>query len=173
MNPLDEYLMEKEAAGGFGAAVSQASKAAKGIAGSETAKGIAVAVGSTALLAGLAPAAQKIWGAMTRQSDFKEMMGTNPDLHDIRQENPQFFNQAYNSLRRINPTFGGDPIIAGAYMRKMMANKDAAGLTLAQSVKTPDAGIPRSPVNFELGFSPPRGGGGFAQGMAGKGKFAR
>ena len=170
MNPLDDYLMEKQAIN-FGAAAQQAGNAAKGIAGSDVARGLALSVGASAAAGLLAPAVQKVWGAMTKGRDFKEMMGTNPDLREIQQQDPRFFGQAYSSLRRINPTFGGDPIVAGSYMRKMMANKDAAGLTLAQSVKTPDAGYGSSPINMELTYAPKAGEGApFPAGLGGKGK---
>jgi len=168
LNPLDEYFMEKSAIN-FGAAAHQAGNAARGVAGSDVAKGMAISVGATAALGMLAPAVQKVWGAMTKGRDFKEMMGTNPDLRDIQQQDPRFFGQAYSSLRRVNPTFGGDPIIAGSYMRKMMANKDAAGLTLAQTVKAPDAGYGKSPINMEMTYSP-KSGDEFPTGFGGKGK---
>ncbi len=171
MNPLDEYLMEKDAIN-FGAMARQAGQAAKGAGVGDVAKGVATSVGAMALMGAAVPAVQKIWSAVTRRGDFKDMMSTNPDLRDVQQEDPRFFNSAYNSLRKINPTFGSDPIIAGSYMRKMMANKDAAGLTLAQSVKTPEAGPPRMPFNVELGYAPSRDGG-FPMGMAGKGKYGR
>lgn len=171
MNPLDEYFMEKDAFN-FGAAAQQAGQAAKGFAGSDVAKGIATSVGAMALMGAGVPAAHKIWSAVTRRGDFKEMMETNPDLREVQQEDPRFFNNAYNSLRKVNPTFGRDPIIAGSYMKKMMANKDAAGLTLASSVKAPEAGLPRTPFNIELGYSPPDKGE-FPIGMGGKGKYQR
>ena len=171
MNPLDEYFMEKEAFN-FGAAAQQAGQAAKGIAGSDVAKGIATSVGAMALMGAGVPAAQKIWSAVTRRGDFKEMMNVNPDLREVQQEDPRFFNHAYNSLRKVNPTFGRDPIIAGSYMKKMMANKDAAGLTLATSVKTPEAGPARMPFNLELGYTPSDKGA-YPMGMSGKGKYQR
>lgn len=171
MNPLDEYFMEKDAFN-FGATAQQAGRGAASIAGSDVAKGIATSVGAMALMGAGVPAAQKIWSAVTRRGDFKEMMQVNPDLREVQSEDPRFFNNAYNSLRKVNPTFGSDPIIAGSYMKKMMANKDAAGLTLASSVKAPEAGFGKSPINVELGYNPSDRGG-FPMGMAGKGRYQR
>lgn len=164
MNPLDEYFMTKEAfgLGGVGSAI-------KGALGSDVGKGLAVTVGSAALLAGAVPAAQKIWGAVTRQRDFKEMMSTNPDLVETQREDPRFFNSAYNSLRRVNPTLGRDPIIAGSYMKKMMANRDAAGLILAGSVKSPEAGFQSPSMNVEMSYSP-KAGDSFPSGLGARGR---
>lgn len=97
-------------------------------------RGMGAALG-TAAVAGIGAAAMKIKDSIGKKRDFKEMMSLNGDLKAEQQQDPRFFNAAYNSLRRINPEFGRDPIVAGAYMRKMMANPDAAGLTVAQSVK--------------------------------------
>lgn len=133
MSPLDEYLeMKKEA-------ISPGLKGT--LSGAAATTGISLGLG--AALAGMAPVVDKIYGAVTRSRDFKEMMEVNPDLQQVQADDPKFFNNAYNSLRRVNPTFGRDPIVAGSYMKKMMANPDAAGLTLAQSVQSPQAGGPR------------------------------
>ena len=131
MNPIDSYLRMRKEAGFF----SGWQDAATGM-GRRAMLGAAVAGGGALVGAGVA-AVGKIREAVTRSGDFRQMMEVDPSLKEIQAERPAFFNQAYNSLRRINPTFGGDPIIAGSYMRKMMANPDAAGLTLAQSVKPP------------------------------------
>lgn len=129
MNPVDEALMAKEA-------FFQNLKAGigKALGGEAIGSGVGTALGGAAI-AGLGMAAMKIRDAIGKRSDFKEMMTLNADLKGEQEQDPRFFNAAYNSLRRINPEFGRDPIIAGAYMRKMMANPDAAGLTVAQSVK--------------------------------------
>jgi len=130
MNPLDEYLeMRKEA---FKLPIGMGTQLA----------GVGMTMGLGAAAAHAIPVADKIYGAITKRRDFNEMMETNPDLQELQAEDDTFFNQAYSSLRRVNPTFGRDPIIAGSYMKKMMINKDQAGLTLAQSVKAPDAGGP-------------------------------
>lgn len=145
MNPLDEYMeMKKEAF--FGAAKQWlgraiTSKPAQDEFGKKFMGGLATAGGAAIVGAG-AMAVNKIRGSISRNNDFRAMMQADPELRDIQKERPQFFNQAYNSLRRVNPTFGSDPIIAGGYMRKMMANPDAAGLTLAQTVKSPGFGEP-------------------------------
>lgn len=103
--------------------------------------GGAAAAGGLAIT-GLGVAAQKIMGAITKRRDFNDMMGLNPDLKDYHNRSPEFFNATYSSLRRINPSYGSDPIIAGAQMRKMMESPDTAGLTMASTVSTPK--IPQS-----------------------------
>lgn len=123
MNPLDEYLQMKK-------------EAIWRDVGHKVLMGGALAAGGALIGAG-ASVIDKIRDSISHKRDFQEMMSIDPELKNIQAERPAFFNQAYNSLRRINPAFGTDPIIAGSYMRKMMANPDAAGLTLATTVKPP------------------------------------
>ena len=128
-NPLDDALMAKEAF------FREAATAFKGMMGG---KAVGEGLGHTAIglgIAGMGAAAMKIKDSISKKRDFKEMLSLNDDLHQEQDQDPKFFNAAYNSLRRTNPEFGRDPIVAGSYMRKMMANPDAAGLTIAQSVK--------------------------------------
>lgn len=131
-NPLDEALMAKEAF--FGAMGKAVGGAASSGAGSAFLGGMGAAAG-TGIIAGIGMAAIKIRNSISKKKNFKEMMSLNEDLRSERSQDPKFFNAAYNSLNRINPQFGQDPIVAGAYMRKMMANPEAAGLTVAQTVK--------------------------------------
>jgi len=140
MNPLDEYMkLRKEGSfwGGVGSAFSGPNRASMGTDLTRKAlAGGALALGGAVIGAGASVVA-KIRESIAHKNDFRQMMTIDPELKAIQAERPQFFNQAYNSLRRINPAFGEDPIIAGSYMRKMMANPDAAGLTLATTVKPP------------------------------------
>lgn len=131
-NPIDDALMSKEAF--FGAASKALGGAANTGAGSSFLQGVGAAAG-TAVIAGMGMAAMKIRDSIGKKKNFKEMLSLNNDLKAEQAQDPKFFNAAYNSLNRINPQFGQDPIVSGAYMRKMMANPDAAGLTVAQSVK--------------------------------------
>lgn len=132
MNPIDEALMSKQAF--FGAVGKAVSGVAAGGAGSSFLQGMGAAAG-TGLIAGIGMAAIKIRNSISKKRNFKEMMSLNDDLRAEQSQDPKFFNAAYNSLNRVNPQFGRDPIVAGSYMRKMMANPDAAGLTIAQTVK--------------------------------------
>ncbi len=128
-NPLDDALMTKQAF------MQQAWQAFKGSVGPEA---VGKGLGQAALgagVAGLGAAAMKIRNSIAKKRDFKEMMSLNQDLQSEQEQDPRFFNAAYSSLRRMNPEYGSDPVVAGAYMRKMMANPDAAGLTVAQTVK--------------------------------------
>lgn len=148
-NPLDDYVAMRKQAGLWDAFTGGATKGV-GELGKQLVTGAGLAAGG-ALLAGGALAVGKIRESIARKNDFKQMMSVDPELKDLQAERPAFFNQAYNSLRRINPSFGGDPIVAGSYMRKMMANPDAAGLTLAQSVKPPQLGGSSAQFQAELG----------------------
>lgn len=165
MNPIDEYLeFRKEASmlsgitglvkkpGFFSRAASALhGEQAMGEMGKQLLSAGGLAAGGLAFVGGLA-AVNKIRNAVTRADDFRSMMQLNPDLAAERQQNPRFFVAAYNSLRRINPTFGTDPVVSGAYMRKMMMSPDTAGLTLAQSVKPPvTTGLKSKFGPFEMG----------------------
>ncbi len=132
MNPVDEFLEMKKTA-----APSPHSSVAIGNALNSPLGATALTVAGSAALLAMVPAAQKIHTAVTKKRDFKQMMEVNPHLEEVREQDPKMFGHAYNSLRNINPTFGKDPLVAGAYMNKMMMNPEQAGITLAQSVKPP------------------------------------
>lgn len=95
-----------------------------------------IAIAGTALaLAGATLAVRKVYGAMTKQRDFKQMMDVAPDLGMYHEENPKLFNQTYTSMRNVNPAYASDPLIASSLMRKMMAGPEQAGMTLAEVSK--------------------------------------
>jgi hypothetical protein len=48
------------------------------------------------------------------------------------------FNQMYSSLRRMNPAYARDPLVAGTYMRQMLDSPLSAGGLLTQTVSTRD-----------------------------------
>lgn len=100
----------------------------------DAAKGALLTGGVSAGAAGLGLAAQKVYDAITKSRDFRLMLEHNPDLHEQLAEKPKLFNQAYSSLRTLNPAFGKDPIIAGSYMRQVMDAPLTAGGVLEQSL---------------------------------------
>jgi len=168
MSPLDEYMeLRKEAATqmllpGFrrGAGTlmrefghSAVSPQAVGEMGRAFGIG-AVGAAGAAMFGGAVSGVRKLMGAASAKRDFRDMMDTHPDLHDVQQENPRFFNQAYKSLRRMNPTYAKDPMIAGSYMKKMMASPDTAGLTLAQSFRQPQE-HGQQPLGLRVGKDSP------------------
>jgi len=114
------------------------------------AAGTALSLGMTAAGALAVPATKYIMGAITKRQDYNEMMGLNPDLPQIKQENPRMFNQMYTSLRNANPEFGRDPIIAGAHMRKMMNTPPMAGFTLVEAMRA------RPNSSMEVNMQTPR-----------------
>ena len=109
MNPLDEFLLAKHG-DGFMHSVGDA-----------LAEGAGTAVAGAAV-AGVGIAASKVWDAVTKQRDFKQMLSSpfNADLHEHYQSRPKEFNYAFSSLRQMNPEFSKDPMVSGTYMRRMM-----------------------------------------------------
>lgn len=89
-------------------------------------------VGGSALLISAAKAAQL---AVTKSSDYKKMLEVNPDLAEHQANDPKMFNQHYSSLRSLNPRFAKDPVVAGAYMRRMSEFPSNAGPILVESLK--------------------------------------
>lgn len=130
--PLDEYLGTKTAAG-FGQAFREAAT---------NPATLGAVAGTSAMAAGLGalgPVAHKILGAITKGRDFRRMMELHPDLAQERERNPELFNQQYSSLRKLNPVFAADPVIAGTYMRQMSLSPEGAGKVLVESL----GGVPR------------------------------
>jgi hypothetical protein len=131
MSIFDEVLKQKTAASptsvgqqavGFGKHMGRALAGGAGA-------GVAAAA-----LSGAGIAAGKIYDAVTKARDFRAMMGSsfNADLSDLHKQRPREFNEAFTSLRTMNPAFTKDPMVAGVYLRRMMsfAPEDAGGTLL-------------------------------------------
>lgn len=134
-NPIDEFFEEytpkegktKEAS--FSAMMSQIpSGAAQGLAMGVTG-GVAAAAA-----AGIGVAAHKAYLAATKQRDFNKMLEFNPALKAQKRENPKMFNQAFSSLRNMNPEFSKDPLVAGQYMEQIM-DGNVGGLIDASAMR--------------------------------------
>lgn len=132
MSVLDNYLMEKQAIswGGVGQGLKNAFK--PGSVARDVAAHAAIATTITAVPV----AATKIYNAITKQHSFNQMMEQNPDLHDIRAMEPKRFNNFYSSLHNMNPQHAQDPIVAGSYMRKMLAEPSNAGFAVSEGMRS-------------------------------------
>jgi hypothetical protein len=140
-NPLDDYLMTKKAGpqgvlpglGGFmGGSFAQGVK-------QNVRTGAEQAIGSGAVglaATGLGIGAIKVYRAIRKRQDFKDMMNHNPDLQEFHQQDPGRFNAHYNSLRSMVPANAEDPIVAGSLMRNMSLNPENAGTVLTQSMES-------------------------------------
>lgn len=87
---------------------------------------VAQGLGAAAAAGGITAAgmaAAHMVDAGTKAHDFRKML-TNPyneDLGDMYRNDPKKFVSAFNSLRNTNPEFSKDPMVAGLYMRKIVA----------------------------------------------------
>lgn len=155
-NPIDDALMSKEALG-LGRMAGAAFQGLKrGLFDPRNARegGKALLTGAMAatgagMAAGAGVAIQRLNSAATKRRDFREMMDLNPDLSDAQEGNPKFFNASYNSLRRLNPAFGKDPVVSGSIMRRMMENPAGAGTILTGTLKEPE--VPRGSTELSVG----------------------
>jgi hypothetical protein len=154
MNPLEEYLSEKQAAGFFeglrqgamhavGAAIPVGKATPPGAVFSpfrlggtmaEKAMGGAVAAGGALALTGVGMAVQKVYDAATKSRDFRSMLENNPDLAEKHKESPKLFNQMFSTLRTFNPSFSRDPVVAGSYMRQMVDDPMHAGQAVVEAL---------------------------------------
>lgn len=125
---FEEFGHEKRAfsANHFGGSMGRALE--QGVGG-------AIAAGA---IAGAGIGVQKLWQAATKGRDFKQMMEHNPDLQEYHDRDPRSFNAQFSSLRRVNPDFGSDPVIAGTYMRRMSENPFGAGGILTEGLMAAD-----------------------------------
>lgn len=88
-------------------------------------------------------AANKVYRAITKKRDFDRMMAFNLDFEERRNADPKSFDQYYNSLRSLNPTFAADPVVAGTYMTQMLESPISAGKVLVESLRNlPPSGLP-------------------------------
>lgn len=97
--------------------------------GSMVGQGIMGAAAGAAIT-GVTVAGQKAYDALTKARDFKNMMQSpwSADLQELHDQAPDKFNAAFTSLRRVNAPLTKDPMLASAYMRRMM-QYDPAGAT--------------------------------------------
>jgi hypothetical protein len=127
MSIFDEVLKMKTAD------VAEQSIGFAGHLGRSLAAGAGAGVAGAAI-AGAGVAASKIYDAMTKVRDFRGMLGSsfNADLTPMYRQRPREFNEAFSSLRSMNPAFSKDPMVAGNYMRRIMVMRpeDAGGALL-------------------------------------------
>ena len=77
--------------------------------------------------AGLSGSAETIYNAATKSRDFRSMLEHNTDLQEHHEADPKRFNLMFTTLRNMNPEFSKDPLVAGAYMRRMVEAGPMAG----------------------------------------------
>jgi hypothetical protein len=173
MNPIDKaYEMTKKAdpssllssagrfVGGLGRGLAgEGPRLLSGQAGQGMGQAIRAGAGAaagSAAIAGLGVAAKKIWDSIESRRVYKEMTQLNPQLAEARDQNPMMFNAAYNSLRRLNPMFAGDPFVAGHVMSGVMSASnpmEAAGKIMG-SVRPPE--VPKREMSLQLNSPPLR-----------------
>jgi hypothetical protein len=126
MNPLEEFLAEKEAA-------APAPGALKGMGhhmGNALAQGVGAGVGG-ALLVGIGAAASKIYGAATAKRDFRSMMEWNRDLAEADQ---RLVTQSFRTVRKMAPDMSTDPLVAGSFVRQMVQSPEGAAGIMANAI---------------------------------------
>lgn len=148
MSPVDEFLeLEKEASffGGISQGIKNQFSAGGGQAfGGQIIGGASAAVTQSAIQ-GIGTAASKIYDSIRKKSDFQEMMELNPDLQQYRTDKAmqKRFNATYDSIRRMAPEYGRDPIMAGSLMGKMMSNQENAAGTMSAYHRPSSGPAPR------------------------------
>lgn len=108
------------------------------------------AAGAAALVGGAALGIQKLVASANKRNEFEQMMHHNGDLVQYQEENPQFFNQAYTSLRSMIPQYAHDPLVSGAVMRRMVQDPQTSGSVL-MSLLRPPSPTPSGPLSFVSG----------------------
>lgn len=134
MNPVDDFLAEKEKQAGWLTSIGNAFK--EGLGGGHTmgqamAKGLGAAAPGV-LLAGAVGAAgmgiQSAYGAVkdrfSKSRDYKNMLEANPMLRKRPAGEVQLM---YNSLRKMAPAMAKEPLVAGSYVRQMLDASPESG----------------------------------------------
>jgi len=123
-NPVEEFLLVKQALGFREALTSPTAKRLGGAAGSALAAGAGAAA-----FAGAVGATEKLYLAATKSRDFRKMIEANPDLREHQSQDPAGFNRMFTSLRTFAPDFTREPMVAGAYMRNaMLSDEESRGM---------------------------------------------
>ena len=118
-NPLATYLSEKTA-GFWGDVATGAGQKLTGKNLGRTGGGALMGAGAAGAvgLAGLA--AQKLYDAATKASDFRQMLAFDAELAAKHQEDPRLVNQMFSTLRTFNPSFTKDPAVASSLVARMV-----------------------------------------------------
>lgn len=90
------------------------------------------------VVGGVTMGADKVFDALTKGRDFNQMMKShfNADLHEVRQQNPEAFNEAFTNLRSVNPDLSKNPMVAGTYMRRMFSFDPASAGSILVEAKS-------------------------------------
>lgn len=126
MSPLDDFLSYEQKT----AAPMFAKGTGRGI-GQMALMG-AVGAGTTAAIAGLVPAATTIYNAATKGRDFRGMLEFDPELKELHKQNPKYVNAGFSTLRRMNPEFSKDPMVASAFVKQVAYGNTEGSFGLAQ-----------------------------------------
>jgi len=100
-------------------------------------------------LGGLTAGAAKLYSAVTKSSDFNNMLHHNPHLREKLDAEPERFNQYFNSLRALKPEYTRDPVLAGHFINNMF--EVDAGSVLMNAVKEQQPPRPIAPIIPEMG----------------------
>jgi len=136
-NPLDDYFLHKEAAGFWTGFFGHSEALGHDL------RSAAIGAGVSLAAAAAVPAAQKLYGAISKRHEFNNMMQHNPQLQSYQKADGPRFNQTYSSLRRLNPAFGKDPLVAGGLMTRMMDEPEATSnilMEISKAYRTPQMG---------------------------------
>jgi hypothetical protein len=125
MNPLEEFLMEKQAK------LSKNTRLGLGHFGSAALGAAAVGAGSGIFAAGVV-AANKIYNAATAKRDFRQMLQWHTDL---QQEDQKLVNQAFRTLRQFAPDMSRDPLVSGAIVKNIVAAPQGAAGIIQESMQ--------------------------------------
>ena len=122
MNPVEAFLsdgdLEKQAIPQWMSNVTQHLP--------EQAAQAAATAGVGAAVMGVGVGMHALYQAAMKGRNFRKMLEFNEDLAAQHQENPKYVNAAFSTLHRMNSSFSSDPMVAGAYVRQMVADPNAA-----------------------------------------------
>lgn len=154
-NPVEEFLMAKEALGPVGSMLGRIrnNPMAQRLGGKmlESGAGGLAYAGMGLGVAGVAQAAQHLYSAATKKRDFDNMLAQNPHLISLHQEDPEGFGHMYTSLRAMNPEFSRDPLVAGSYMWEAMSRDPQSRGAVAVKARQ-DAGRQPGPGPLSSAF---------------------
>lgn len=145
MNPVEDFLAEKNAAGFLGslwegvkggvrlgdlAATTGGAQRLGHILGNLMTTGAATAAvtaGTHAIGNAASSLTDSVRERINAPADYKAMMSAQPNL---AHEDAGQVQMVYNSLRHLSPTMASDPLLAGSFVRQIMANAPHMGVAI-------------------------------------------
>ena len=95
-----------------------------------TGMSIGLTAGTHGVLKGIGDAYHAIKDKFDKPAEYKAMLDAHPELQEISKQDAGKVQMAFNSLRHLAPSLASDPLVAGSFVRQVLAQSPEQGLAI-------------------------------------------